>query len=51
MDLISVLRPIAGVENSKFHPIVRQIKCPAQVKISPRNDNMIRSALRKNNAD
>jgi hypothetical protein len=29
MDLISVLRPIAGVENSKFHPIVRQIKCPA----------------------
>lgn len=38
-DLISVLRPITGVENSKFHPIVRQIKCPANIKISPRHEN------------
>lgn len=44
-----MLRPIAGVENSKFHPIVRQIKCPAQVKNSPRAANFIRTALRKNN--
>ena len=49
MDLISVLRPISGVENSKFHPIVRQLKCPAQVKLSPRSENAIRCAMRKNN--
>jgi hypothetical protein len=48
-DLIRVLRPIAGVENSKFHPIVRQIKCPAQVKNSPRSKDVIRTALMKNN--
>ena len=48
-DLIRVLRPIAGVENSKFHPIVRQIKCPAQVKNSPRAKDVIRTALMKNN--
>lgn len=47
--MISVLRPIAGVDNSKFNPIVRLIKCPAQVKLSPRNDKTMRSELRKNN--
>lgn len=50
MDLISVLRPISGVENSKFHPIVRQLKCPAQIKLSPRSENAIRTAMRKNNS-
>lgn len=50
-DTISVLRPINGVESSKFHPIVRLIKCPAQVpKISPRSLNVTRSELRKNAA-
>lgn len=50
-DTISVLRPIAGVENSKFNPIIRMIKCPAQVKISPRADKLLRDELRKNNEE
>jgi len=48
-DTISVLRPITGVESSKFNPIVRLIKCPAQVpKISPRAINITRCELQKN---
>jgi len=35
-DQLIVLRSIAGVDNSKYQPIIKRINCPAQIKISPR---------------
>ena len=48
-DLLSVLRPLKGIEQSKYQPIIRKLPC--KVNLSPSVQLPLKKFLRQNEAE